>query len=120
MVTMYGLEKCDTCTKARRWLDTRGIAHAFVDYKAKPVPGETLKAWAKALGWEALVNRSGTTWRNLPAIRRQPGSEAEWILLVRDHPSLIRRPVLVRDDGRVTLGFTDKLYKSIFAEAVAS
>ena len=115
--TMYGLEKCDTCRKARRWLDTHGVEHRFVDYKANPVPGETLKAWAKAHGWESLINRSGTTWRNLPSIRRQPGSEAEWILLVRDHPSLVRRPVLVREDGTTTLGFTDKLYKSLFPGA---
>jgi Spx/MgsR family transcriptional regulator len=120
MVTVYGLDKCDTCAKARKWLDRYEVAHRFVDYKANPLPAEKLKAWAKGRGWETLINRSGTTWRNLPPIRRQPGTEAEWILLVRDHPSLVRRPVLERADGSVTLGFTDKLYKSIFTAAPAS
>ncbi len=115
MLTLYGLDKCDTCAKARKWLDRFGIEHQFVDYKASPVPGDVLKGWAKALGWERLINRAGTTWRALPEARRSPGSDAEYVLLVRDHPSLVRRPVVVMPDGGVHVGFGDSLFKRLFA-----
>ncbi|HET9482360.1 MAG TPA: Spx/MgsR family RNA polymerase-binding regulatory protein [Xanthomonadales bacterium] len=117
MVTIYGLEKCDTCGKARRWLDRAGVEHRFVDYKANPVPADTLKGWAKALGWDALINRSGTTWRKLPEPRRQAASDAEFVVLVRDHPVLVRRPVAVLPDGTVFTGFSDKLYRERFGKA---
>ena len=115
MVTIYGLDKCDTCAKARRWLDRHAVAHRFVDYRREPIAADTLKSWAKAHGWDALVNKSGTTWRALPPIRRAPGSDAEWLVLLRDHPSLLRRPVIVLDDGTMKQGFSDKLYAGLFA-----
>lgn len=117
MPTLYGLSTCDTCKKARNWLTRFGIAHEFVDYRAQRVPGETLKAWAQQLGgWGALINRTSTTWRGLPEARKAPGSDPEWTLLLREHPVLVKRPVLVTDDGTVSVGFTDKTYKLRFGQ----
>jgi Spx/MgsR family transcriptional regulator len=114
-ITLYGLDKCDTCKKARNWLDRRKVEHRFVDYRAHPIPAVTLKEWAPALGgWERLVNRSGTTWRALPDARKSPGSAAEWTLLIKEHPALIRRPVAVLEDGSVHQGFSDALYGNLF------
>lgn len=117
MTTLYGLANCDTCRKARKWLDRFGVAHAFVDYRDdKPAP-ETLVEWARqAGGFDALVNKSSTTWRQLPDHRKQSGSDAEWKLLLREHPQLVRRPVVVTDDGVVTQGFTDNGFKKRFLE----
>ena len=111
---IYGLDKCSTCDKARNWLKREGIAHRFVDYRREPIAAESLKAWAKSLGWEKLVNRASLTWRGLPVERKSPATDAEWLLLVRDHPSLVRRPVVVMPDGGVTVGFTDKLFQGLF------
>jgi Spx/MgsR family transcriptional regulator len=113
--TLYGLANCDTCRKARRWLDRFGVAHAFVDYRdQKPAP-ETLVDWARqAGGFDSLVNKSSTTWRQLPEHRKRPGSEAEWKLLLRERPQLVRRPVVVTGDGVVTQGFTDNGFKKRF------
>jgi Spx/MgsR family transcriptional regulator len=112
---MYGLDKCDTCRKARNWLDRHQVAHEFVDYRAHPIAAATLKEWAPALGgWEKFVNRSGTTWRGLPGARKSPGSDAEWTLLLKEHPALIRRPLLVLADGSVHQGFSDKLFAKLF------
>ncbi|HET6435647.1 MAG TPA: Spx/MgsR family RNA polymerase-binding regulatory protein [Xanthomonadaceae bacterium] len=113
--TLYGLANCDICRKARKWLDRFGVAHAFVDYRDQRQPPETLLAWRDRLGgWEAMVNKSSTTWRGLPSNRKQPESDAEWKLLLREYPQLIRRPVVVTDDGTVTQGFSDNGFKKRF------
>jgi Spx/MgsR family transcriptional regulator len=114
-ITMYGLGKCSTCVKARNWLDRHKIAYRFVDYRDEPTPPATLAAWAEAVGgWETLVNRTSMTWRNLPETRRHPGSAAEWKLLIREYPALVRRPLLEFEDGRVVQRFTDKQYAKLF------
>lgn len=119
--TVYGLDNCSTCNKARLWLARAEVPHAFVDYRKHPIDGAALKAWAKVLGWEKLVNRASLTWRGLPPERKDPQGDAEWLLLVRDHPSLIRRPLVARPgvdaNGAplVSVGFTDKLFQSLFA-----
>ena len=111
---VYGLDKCSTCQKARKWLDKHKVEYGFVDYREHRVDAPTLKDWAKqAGGWEKLVNRTGMTWRNLPPNRKSPESDPEWLLLIKEYPALVRRPVVVRG-GEVSLGFTEKLFKQLF------
>jgi Spx/MgsR family transcriptional regulator len=115
MLKLYGLEKCSTCQKARKWLDRQKITHEFIDYREHRVEPAILKAWAKSVdGWEKLVNRTGMTWRNLPPARKTPGSDPEWLLLIKEYPALVRRPVVVQNDGSVHLGFTDKIFAKLF------
>ncbi|MEO7063129.1 MAG: Spx/MgsR family RNA polymerase-binding regulatory protein [Dokdonella sp.] len=114
-VTIYGLDKCDTCKKARNWLDRHHVAYTFLDYREHPIAAATLREWAPPLGgWEKLVNRASTTWRSLLPARRSPGSDAEWTLLIKEYPALIRRPLIVLGDGTVQQGFTDKLFAKTF------
>jgi arsenate reductase-like glutaredoxin family protein len=78
-------------------------------------PAATLLAWkTQAGGWDGLINRSSTTWRGLPSNRKSPGSDAEWTLLLKEYPALIRRPVLIDAAGALLQGFTDSKYKSHF------
>ncbi|MCR6495757.1 Spx/MgsR family RNA polymerase-binding regulatory protein [Thermomonas sp. S9] len=113
--TLYGLRTCDTCKKALNWLKRFDVPHAFVDYREQPQPPETLLAWRDAVGgWDALVNKSSTTWRQLPAHRKAPGSDAEWKLLLREYPQLVRRPLVVLDDGTIAQGFSDNGFKKLF------
>lgn len=115
MTTLYGLDNCDTCKKARNWLQRAGVPHEFVDYRANRVAPEVLKAWAKQLGgWDKLINRASTTWRSLPDARKTPGSDPEWTLLIKEYPALVKRPVVVKDDGAVSVGFTDNGFKALF------
>ena len=113
--TVYGLKNCDTCKKATKWLDRFAVPYVFVDYRdAKPDP-DTLMAWASQLGGlGAMVNRSSTTWRQLPDHRKAAASDAEWKLLLREYPQLIKRPVVVTGDGMVSQGFTDNGFKARF------
>jgi Spx/MgsR family transcriptional regulator len=120
-ITLYGLENCDTCRKARNWLTRAGIAHDFVDYRSQPQPPGTLDQWREQVGgWDLMVNKSSTTWRNLSPHRKTPGSDAEWRLLLREYPQLIRRPVVVTGDGSVSQGFSDNTFKQRFGARPAS
>ena len=115
MTTVYGLKNCDTCKKAQNWLKRFGVDYSFVDYRDQRQPPETLLAWKEAVGgWEALINKSSTTWRELAPQRKTPGSDAEWKLLLREYPQLIRRPVVVLEDGSVSQGFSDNGFKKLF------
>ncbi|AZG07013.1 arsenate reductase [Pigmentiphaga sp. H8] len=105
---VYGLNNCDTCRKARKWLAAQGLEADFIDYREHPVGADALRDWAGQVGgWEKLVNRSSTTWRNLPEDRKQPAGEAQWLALVAEHPTLVKRPVLVTADGVASVGFSE-------------
>ena len=104
MITIYGIKNCDTMKKARAWLDGRGIAYAFHDYKASGIERARLQGWAKAVGWETLLNRAGTTFRKLPDADKDGLNESKAIALMLAQPSMIKRPVLELDD-RLLVGF---------------
>ncbi|HVB84814.1 MAG TPA: Spx/MgsR family RNA polymerase-binding regulatory protein [Rhodanobacteraceae bacterium] len=112
-VELYGLEHCGTCTKARDWLNSHKIRHRFSDYREHPIPPATLKAWAKTLGWERLVNRASTTWRDLSDAQKAAATDAEWLALIKAFPALVKRPVLV-NDGAVSAGFSEKTFAERF------
>lgn len=115
MLKVYGLEKCSTCDKARKWLEKHKVDYRFIDYREQRVPAEMLKDWTRQLGgWEKLANRTSMTWRNLALSRKDPQTDPEWILLIKEYPALVRRPVVVREDGSVSAGFTDKQFATLF------
>jgi Spx/MgsR family transcriptional regulator len=115
-IVVYGLPACDTCKKARNWLARFDVAHEFVDYRANLVPAATLKTWAEKVGgWEKLVNKASTTWRTLLPQRKDPRSDPEWTLLLKEYPALIKRPVVVEGD-EVSVGFTDNAFKKRFGK----
>lgn len=112
---LFGISNCDTVKKARNWLKAQGIEYAFHDYKKEGVDETCLREWSKELGWEALLNRRGTTWRNLDEAEKSPLDADRAIRIMMDHPSTIKRPVL--DDGlRLTLGFKPEIYAELFKE----
>jgi len=115
--TIYGLSNCDTCRKARKWLERFDVPHSFVDYRDQPPSQDMLVEWQDQLGgWDLMVNKSSTTWRQLSPHRKAPGSQAEWKLLLREYPQLVRRPLVMTDDGVVTQGFSDNGFKARFGK----
>lgn len=114
-VQLYGLEKCGTCDKARAWLDEHKIRHSFTDYREHPIAPALLKGWAKELGWEKLVNRASYTWRDLTDTQKAASTDADWLGLIKDHPALVKRPVLVKDGG-VSAGFSVKKFSELFGD----
>ena len=114
MLILYGIRNCDTVKRARAWLDTRDVAYAFQDYRTAGVDPARLAAWVDRLGWEALLNRAGTTFRKLPDAEKQDLDRNRAIALMLAHPSAIRRPVL--DAGETLLvGFASARYEAAFA-----
>jgi Spx/MgsR family transcriptional regulator len=111
-VTIHGIRNCDTMKRARAWLEARGVAHRFRDYKSEPPMAEELAAWVGAVGWEKLLNRAGTTFRKLPEGERVGIDAARALALMQAHPSLIRRPVL-ETRGRVLVGFDEAAWTSV-------
>lgn len=112
-VTIYGIKACDTMKKARSWLDDHNVAYEFHDYKASGVTAETLRGWAEKVGWEVLLNRSGTTFRNLPDADKVGLTEAKAIELMVAQPSMIKRPVLEVDED-LLVGFRPDQYEAKF------
>ena len=112
-VTLYGIKACDTMHKARAWLQSHGVAYAFHDYKTVGIARDVLEGWAKQVGWEVLLNRSGTTFRKLPDADKAELDETKSIGLMLAQPSMIKRPVL--DAGGVlTVGFKPDIYAARF------
>jgi arsenate reductase (glutaredoxin) len=109
---LFGIKNCDTMKKARTWLEKHGVAYEFHDYKAEGADRAKLEAWVKALGWEVLLNRAGTTFRKLPDEAKENLDERKAIALMLAQPSMIKRPVLERG-RKLLVGFSPEKYSEL-------
>ena len=109
---IFGIPNCDTMKKARTWLESHRVSHEFHNYKVSGIERAKLAAWAKVVGWEALLNRSGTTFRKLPDAAKQNLDETKALRLMVEQPSLIKRPVLEHGKS-LLLGFSAERYASL-------
>jgi Spx/MgsR family transcriptional regulator len=103
MIDFYGIPNCDTVKKARAWLDGRGLACTFHDYKKEGADPARLAAWVAAKGVDTVLNRRGTTFRKLTDAERAQ-AESDPVALMVAQPSLIKRPV-VEHPGGLLVGF---------------
>ncbi len=113
MLTLYGIPNCDTVKKARAWLDERGVAYEFHDYKKRGIPTEKLVDWLTQVSWERLLNRAGTTYRQLPD-EQKPSDADSAVAVMLANPSIIRRPLIEANGKVVALGFEGQEYKKQF------
>lgn len=111
--TIYGIRNCDTMKKARGWLEASGVVHKFHDYRVDGIKPELIEAWVDAVGWGALLNRAGTTFRKLPDAEKAGLDARRAIALMLAQPAMIRRPVLVHDGG-IEIGFKVDRYAALF------
>lgn len=104
-ILLYGIPNCDTVKKSRAWFDETGRTYQFHDFKKQGVPEAALRQWVKALGWEPLVNKKGTTWRKFDAVTQSAVINTESaVALMLAHPSVIKRPVVV-SGAKITVGY---------------
>ncbi len=112
-ITIYGIKNCDTMKKARAFLDKRGVAYDFHDYKTAGIEKAKLEGWVKKAGWETLLNTAGTTFRKLPDADKTNLTEAKAIKLMLAQPSMIKRPVLELGGGKLLVGFNPEQYEAV-------
>lgn len=113
-MTVYGIKNCNTVKSALDWLKKKNVEFEFHDYKTKGITAEKLKGWSKQVGWESLVNKKGTTWRQLDdATKEKTTSEASAIALMLEKTSVIKRPLLEANGKIITLGFDEDQYKKL-------
>ena len=112
-ITIYGIKNCDTMKKARAFLDKKGVAYDFHDYKTQGIERGKLQGWAKKTGWETLLNKAGSTFRKLPDKDKEGLTEARAIALMLAQPSMIKRPVLELSGGKLLIGFRPEDYVAL-------
>jgi Spx/MgsR family transcriptional regulator len=115
MATLYGIKNCTTMKKAFAWLEGQGIAYEFHDYKKSGISRELLAAWADQVGWQALLNTRGTTWRQLTPEQQTEPNRDKALALMAEKTSLIKRPVLDMA-GKLLVGFDPEAYEKLFQE----
>jgi len=113
---LHGIVNCDTVKKSRAWLDAHAVPYDWVDFRKTPPLAGDLRRWCRAVGWETLLNRRGTTWRALDdAAKAAVVDERTAVALMQAKPMLIKRPV-VEVDGDVVVGFSEAGYAARFAK----
>ncbi len=112
--TLYGIPNCDTVKKARTWLAGQRQDFVFHDFKKQGLTRELAAAWLRQIPRDVLINKKGTTWRALPDERKAAVTDDDAaIALMLENPSVIKRPVLARDD-QFAVGFSDAQYQQLF------
>ena len=115
MTTLVGIKNCDSVKKARKWLEAHGVDYTFHDLREQGVEKTELAKWLDAVGWETLLNRRSTTWKQLSDTDRSDVDRDKALALMLANPTLVKRPVLITDET-IRAGFNEAEYQSIFAK----
>ncbi len=116
MLTLYGIGSCDTCRKAKKWLEAESYDYEFHDLRDDGIDIKMLERWARRISWEKLLNTRSLTWRKLPEVDRAEMSKDKALSSMLDQPTLVKRPVLECSQF-IAVGFSPENYKNIFAQA---
>ena len=112
---IYGIKNCDTMKKAFDWLKANGVDYDFHDYRAEGIDADRVRDWSKRLGWEKVLNKASTTFKELPASEKADLDEEKAIALMVRAPTMIKRPVLETGD-RIANGFKPAIYEELFSK----
>jgi arsenate reductase (glutaredoxin) len=113
VIHLYGIPNCDTVKKARKWLESSDIDFSFHDFKKEGVTESQLEDWIDQGGLDVVLNKRGTTWRKLPDDVKADLDHESALQLMTENPTMIKRPVLVLQDGSVHIGFKPEQYAEI-------
>ena len=115
MIILYGINNCDTVKKTKKWLENNHVSYEFHDFKKKGVNPVQLRSWVTKLGWEILLNKRSTTWRNLPEETKQNINEVLALVIMEEQPTIIKRPILETPTSCI-VGFNEKNYQEILCQ----
>ena len=112
MIIMYGIKNCDTIKKARKYLEENNVEYQFHDFREDGLNPIQLRSWISEWGWDKVINKRSTTWRNLPDETKENMDETLAMVVAEDQPTIIKRPVLELTD-KVLIGFSEKTYQDL-------
>jgi len=112
-ITMYGIPNCDTIKKAKKWLEQNNQQFVFHDYRKQGIDSELISTFCEQLGWEQVLNKRGTTYRQLTQQQKDNLDKESAIALLEEFPAMIKRPILLVDD-QLHIGFKAEQYQNIF------
>ncbi|OBT08631.1 arsenate reductase [Vibrio sp. UCD-FRSSP16_10] len=112
-VIMYGIPNCDTIKKAKKWLQEHQIEFTFHDYRKQGITPELVGEFCDHFGWELVLNKRGTTYRQLSDEQKQSLNHDLAISLLVEQPAMIKRPI-IRIGDMLHLGFKADQYHNIF------
>ncbi|MDA9557562.1 ArsC family reductase [Vibrio sp.] len=113
-IIMYGIPNCDTIKKAKKWLDAEGIEFSFHDYRKQGIEAHLVQTFCEDLGWDKVLNKRGTTYRQLTQEQKDNLNEDTAIPLLIEMPAMIKRPILFVN-GEYHLGFKAEQYQRVFS-----
>lgn len=116
-ITIYGIKNCDTIKKTLKWLENNNIPHTFHDYKKDGLDEHVFNLAIAQHGWETVINKRGTTWRNLDERIQNSVNDENAYDLAKEQTSIIKRPILKHNEN-ITIGFKEPIYKSILKDAL--
>ncbi len=114
MITLYGIKNCDTIKKARQWLETHNHPYRFHDFREDGLTAEQVKQWLGEFGWETLINKRSTSWKELDEQTRSQLNNTSAVAAILASPTLIKRPLMDYGKGKV-LGFKPDNYASLLS-----
>ncbi len=114
-LALYGLKNCDTCRKVKKALEGAEIRYAFHDLREEPPTKMQIGHWAAAAGWEKMLNKSSTTWRNLDDAQKAGVTEKKALALMAEHPTLIKRPIIQNGPTQVFVGWSKDVQDEVLS-----
>lgn len=117
VLTVYGIKSCDTCRKARTFLQSKDIEYGFHDVRKDGLSIQMLERWADRAGWETLLNKKSLTWRKVPEADKNSLNRAKALALMLEQPTLVKRPVL-EAENYIGVGFSEKRFSAFLAGQV--
>ena len=109
MLTIYGIKSCDTCRRAKKFLDERNIEYRFHDLREDGLDIQMLERWSARIDWERLLNRKSLTWRRIPEADRTDMTKDRAFANMLDQPTLVKRPVL-EHPSFFAVGFSERRF----------
>lgn len=114
MTKLYGIPNCDTIKRAKKWLESNNIDYQFHDYRKDGIDSDWLETAEIHLGWEAMLNKRGTTFRQLPDEQKNTVDRASALKLMLEFPAMIKRPILIFQENYY-IGFKADAYAKVFS-----
>ena len=115
MITLFGIKNCDTCRNAKKWLAKNKIDFIYIDLREKDLTVDLISKWEKSIGLDALVNRRGTTWRQLPEELRNNFPTSNTKRIIQENPTLLKRPIIDKN-GEISVGFSKEIQGKLLSK----